>query len=366
MIEFTVGVPGSGKTYRAMYALYSNFGLNEKLKDSKFKHDDVQFAYTNINEVKFDEFEENKIKALDWDKFKDALTILHDLYKNKATDNELIEEAKQLGMFECLIVLDECQNYLDTQDKVLIWWLSYHRHIHHQIYLITQNLALVYSKYKSFSEFFYQAKPSSLKLFKSKMVYTQYTNSRLSQVSKSGVIKIPFLQEVFNTYHSGANQQSENILKKFAILAAVFFVFLVMGIMAIQSYWTKDIEIKEEPIDEAREEISSSESKYMQTEKIKENSEDLDQLKLFKFNCFNTMCYYTFEDLEAIKIPSNILKSFLLDIEEDRKYLELKNNRLIIYVLVEENNFTFLNKSKKGVDNENNNQKFSDVLSFSK
>lgn len=361
MIEFTVGVPGSGKSYRAMYALYSNFGLNAKLKDSKFKHNDIKFAYTNINEVKFEEFEENKVKALDWDIFKDSLTILHDLYKNKATDKELIEEAKQLNLFECLIVLDECQNYLDAQDKVLVWWLSYHRHIHHQIYLISQNLALVYSKYKSFSEFFYQAKPSSLKLFKSKMVYTQYTNSRLSQVSKSGVIKIPFVEEIFNTYHSGANQQSENLLKKFALIAIAFFVFLIMGLMGIQAYWTKDIEVKE-PVKE--EKIIDSKIIAAQMQQV-EKIEDINRLKLFKFNCYETMCYYIFDDMQTINIPTNILKSFLLDIESDRKFLQMLDKRLIIYVLLEENSFYFLNNSKKGVSNEDN-EKFSDVLNFNK
>lgn len=365
MIEFTVGVPGSGKTYRALYALYSNFGLNEKLRDPKFKHNDINFAYTNINEIKIDHFEKDTVKNLDWDLFKDNLTTLHDLYKNKATDKELIVEAKELNMFECLVVLDECHNYLDTQDKVLIWWLSYHRHIHHQVYLITQNLSLVYSKYKSFSEFFYQAKPSSLKLFKNKMVYNQYTNSRLSQVSKSGVAKLPFVKEIYDSYHSGANQQSENLLKKFALLAVFFLGFLVFMILAIQQYMTKDIETKEDPkpinkiIDSNL--VNAQFNHVEETRKI----EDIDNLKLFKFNCMNNMCYHTFQDLTSIKIPTNILKSFLTDIDKNRKFIELKSKRLYIYVLENEDRFKFLDKSKQGVNNEND-KSYSDVLNFNK
>jgi len=365
MIEFTVGVPGSGKTYRAMYALYSNFGLNEKLRAPKFKHNDINFAYTNINEIKIDHFEKDTVKNLDWDLFKDNLTTLYNLYKNKATDKELIVEAKELNMFECLVVLDECQNYLDTQDKVLIWWLSYHRHIHHQVYLITQNLSLVYSKYKSFSEFFYQSKPSSLKLFKNKMVYNQYTNSRLSQVSKSGVAKLPFVKEIYDSYHSGANQQSENLLKKFALLAVFFLGFLVFMILAIQQYMLKDVDVKEEPEPINKIIDSNLVNAQFNQQKEVEEIEDTDNLKLFKFNCMNNMCYHTFQDLTSIKIPTNILKSFLTDIDSNRKFIELKSKRLYIYVLVNEDRFKFLDKSKQGVNNEND-KSYSDVLNFNK
>jgi len=367
MIEYTVGVPGSGKTYRAMYALYSNFGLDTKLKDSKFIHNDVKFAYTNINEIKLDSFAKGSVKNLDWDIFYDSLTLLHAMYKDKAIDSELIQKAQDLELFECLIVIDECHNYFEKSDIVLIWWLSYHRHLHHQIYLITQNLALVYTKYKSFSEFFYQAKPSSLKLFKSKMVYSQFTSSRLSQVSKSGVIKIPFVNKIFDSYHSGANQQSENLLKKFIFIALFFFVFLIVVLMLIQSYWTKDIETKEDTPKIIDSKIAN---KAIETYQNYEPIEDIEEtkneeIKLFKFNCFDTLCYYRFEDNSIFEIPQNILKSYLLDIDTDKKYLELKNNKLSIYVLVKQSHFNFI---KKGVKDENNNknQNFSDVLNFSK
>jgi len=365
MIEYDLGVPGSGKTYKAVYSLYSNFGLNEKLKDSKFVHNDVDFAYTNINELKLDSFDEGSIKKLDWDLFYNNLTTLHAHYKDKKTDTELIELAKNYDLFRCLIILDECHNYLDKNDVVLIWWLSYHRHLHHQIYLITQNLALVYSKYKSFSEFFYLAKPSSLRLFKNTMSYSQFTSSRLSQVSKSGVIKIPFIKEIFDSYHSGANQQSQNLIKKFILIAISFFIFLIFVLMIIQSYWTKDIEpnntenvtLNENPILETP--INSN----INQETLKVIDPIQDDLKLFKFNCFSNFCYYQFEDKTTFEIPQNILKTYLMDIDDDKKYLALKNNRLMIYVLVPESKFNFI---KQGVTNENKNSNFTDVLSLPK
>jgi zona occludens toxin len=359
MIEYTLGVPGSGKSYRGIYALYANFGLNEKLKDSKFVHNDVKFAYTNINEIKLDKFQKGSIKSLDWDLFYDSLTTLHAFYKDKLTDTELILKAKELDLFECLIILDECHNYLDKNDVVLIWWLSYHRHFHHQIYLITQNLALVYSKYKSFSEFFYQAKPSSLKLFSSTMVYNQFTSSRLSQVSKSGVVKIPFKKEIFDTYHSGANQQSQNLIKKFVVMAILLFSFLLFFLFFIKSYWTKSSE--EPKIIDSKIVNQAIQNYDLPIQNIQPIEEPLqEELKLYKFSCFNTFCYYILEDKSIFEIPQNILNPYLQDIKNDKKYIEIKNNRLIIYVLAAQSKFNFI----KGVQNDTTNKTFSDVLSI--
>lgn len=247
MVEFITGVPGSGKTYRAMLSLYTNFGLNKsKIKDKSLIHNDVKHALTNINEIDTSKFEKNKVKHLDWDTFFMNLTQLHTMYKSKATDSDMLPIAEELGLKDVLIIVDECHNFLDNQNAVLVWWISYHRHFHQQIYLITQNLALVNSKYKSFSEFFYKARPSSLKLFRNKMVYFQYTDSRMSQKSKSGTIKLPIVNEVFDSYGSGANQQSQNLLKKFGILAVLLIGFMIFMFMMIQSYWAPSNIPKEE------------------------------------------------------------------------------------------------------------------------
>lgn len=364
MIEFDLGVPGSGKTYKAVYALYSNFGINQKFKDSRFIHNDVDFAYTNINEIKLDSFNSGSVKTLDFDLFYSNLTILYNHYKDKKTDTELIEFAKEFDLFRCLIILDECQNFLDKNDKVLIWWLSYHRHLHHQIYLITQNLALVFTKYKSFTEFFYMAKPSSLRLFSSTMVYTQFTSSRLSQVSKSGVTKIPFIKEIFDSYHSGANQQSENIIKKFVLIAFICFLFLLIVIFLIKSYWlpSNDNKPTENLINSQIANQAINTYQNLENTQITEEPKQ-EELKLFKFNCFNNFCYYQFPDKSLFEIPQNILKTFLLDVENDKKFLSLKDKKLMIYVLVPETKFNFI---KQGVTNENKNDNFTDVLSFSK
>lgn len=367
MIEYNLGVPGSGKTFKAVYSLYSNFGLNEKFKDKKFIFDDVDFAYTNINELSHDCFVAGTIKKLEWDLFYENLSLLHANYKDHKTDSELIEIAKNYDLFRCLIILDECHNFLDKNDKVLTWWLSYHRHLHHQIYLITQNLALVYSKYKSFSEFFYMAKPSSLKLFKSQMIYNQYTNSRLTQASKVGSIKIPFVKEIYDSYHSGANQQSQNIIRKFLGLAIFFLILLFSIIYAIKSYFTKDLEpvtVQNTalPVQQLHNDSINSQSNFKtEINPITVVPAATSDEKLYKFTCFKSLCYYKIDSRNDFVIPTQILSNYLSDIEQKNIYYEFSGIRFTIYVMSNTSKFNFI---KNGVQNEQNQNTITNSLSL--
>lgn len=242
MIIFITGVPGSGKSYKANVVLFANFAKNKKIiKDSKYLLPKVEHALTNINELDLNQFD--NVSPLDWNKFYNSLKQLYVL-KDLNDDTQLKESAKTENILNCLIILDECHNYLDSQDKILIWWLSYHRHLNQEIILITQNLSLVNAKYKAFSEFFYKAIPSSLKLFNNVMKYYQYPTSRMTHNLKSGVVKIPIYKEIFSSYSSGNNHKSKSLIKKFLLL----FLFLI-SIPIASIYFYKDSNTKKtEPI----------------------------------------------------------------------------------------------------------------------
>lgn len=366
MIEFNLGLPGSGKTYKSVYALYANFGLNEKFRDKKLIFSDIDFAYSNINELKLDCFRPDSVLKLDWDLFYANITLLHAHYLDKKTDTELIVVAQELGLFRCLFIIDECQNYFDVADKVLIWWLSYHRHFHQQIYLISQNLATINSKYKSFSEIYYVARPSSLKIFRSKMVYFQYTSSRLTSASKSAVLKIPFVNEIFTSYHSGANQKSKSLTKKY-ILISSFFLILTFSIfygikvyfssafLAAESYNSQK-NIKSEPVTtynvnnpSKNNELNNSQISTTNTIPAAVISDE----KLYKFTCFKSLCYYKIDSKNDFIIPSQILSNYLADVEPKNIYHEFHGIRFTIYVMSNSIKFNFL---KNGVQTNEQNQ----------
>lgn len=232
MIEFYTGVPGSGKTYRAVEYIYSIF-IDSKNKDfGKFKK-----FYTNINEFHFDAFPSDKAFLLEWDELYLGIKQLHDAYlKDKANDTQLKELADSLGLLDAFFVIDECHNYFERKDSTLTWWLSYHRHLHQDIILITQNLALVESKYKSFSEFFYKAIPSSLRLFSSSLKYEQYIGSRMFKTQRSKKFTLKFNPDVYALYTSGANAQGDKVVYKYIAMVVIALVVFVVAMYLIVNY----------------------------------------------------------------------------------------------------------------------------------
>lgn len=290
MIFFITGVPGSGKSYKAMVILFANFAKNKKIvKDSKYLLPKVEHALTNINELDLSKFD--NVSSIDWNKFYLSLSELFK-FKEIYDDTQLKELAKQHNILNCLIILDECHNYLDSQDKILIWWLSYHRHLHQEIILITQNLSLVNSKYKAFSEFFYKAIPSSLKLFNNVMKYYQYPTSRMTANLKSGVIKIPIYKEIFDSYSSGNNQKSKSLIKKFLLLS----LFLILSSILILSLLlstneNKSTEIKEVSTIPETPIIQTNQTTVPVSQPIENKSLDLSNKKYMKLVCKKGLNY---------------------------------------------------------------------------
>ena len=186
MITYILGLPGSGKSYYAVNKIYNNFSDDKNAK--KDKNITFRKCYTNINEFKFKRID--NVEKFDYDEFYKIIAHAHTLYKMKETDEKILTFLDQKGYKDTLFVIDEAHNIFDKKDIVLVWWLSYHRHLFHELILITQSLSLIESKYKAFSEFFYVAKPRSLVLNRNYFKYNIFCSSRLTKISKSGDIKV--------------------------------------------------------------------------------------------------------------------------------------------------------------------------------
>jgi len=206
MIRFVTGVIGSGKTYFSLLFIVKNFVKDEELK-KKIKKDfelkNINYCFTNINDLDLGKF--NNVENLNFKDFYNHLSDLYVLYKDNISDDDLNQEASKYHLSKTLIVLDECHNFLSKKDDVLVWWLSYARHLYQEVILITQNLSLVDSKYKAFSEHFYKAFPSSLRISKNKMRYNIYSGDKMYNTQKVGVISISVFSQVFDIYNSGSS-----------------------------------------------------------------------------------------------------------------------------------------------------------------
>lgn len=240
MLELITGVPGSGKTYKAVNTLYDTF-LNDKSKLYKAN----SHFFTNINEFRFDIFPDGVAYKLNFDDFYSKLNTLHDsAITHGKNDTQLKDQAKELNLLNALIIIDEAHNYFDKDDNVLIWWTSYQRHLGQNIILLTQSLDLLNRKYKKFAESFLRAVPSSLRLFGSVFRYKRYIDYKMYEKQLIGTEKLKFNQDVYNLYQSGSNQQSQKVIWKFFAIAGFAFFVLLLVFYLIYKKWSPSVSEK--------------------------------------------------------------------------------------------------------------------------
>ena len=351
MIVYYLGLPGSGKSYSGVNTIYNNFSDNEDAKRDLKK--DYQVCYTNINEFKFDKVK--NVYPFDEDDIFKKLNTLYEMYKKKATDEELIEKCKEYNLYKALFVLDECHKYFDVERKFLVWWLTYHRHLYHDLILITQSLALVNSKYKPLAEAFFKAKSSSLTLNKKYFNYMYYTESRLTRASFVNTVKVKKRQSVFDLYKSGDSIESKNVIKHFLYIS-LFFLALI-GVFIFFFYDSKQKEIHH---DKASIPASSSHNSYKKSSytsnEVEENTDYTDSVYM-KLICDLEMCSY--QDIYFdIKLIYFAQKNFNLEIINSRKVM----NESMVSVVVDRSFISFL----KGGENEDDSSKtIGDVNLFS-
>ena len=210
MISYVVGVPGAGKTYYAVDFIYKSYEKYDRIYTNiaGFKHELV----LNSFEYKHSEIYEK-------------LRLLYSLYKKQSDEKTIVDQSKELDLFNSLFVIDEAHNYFSTNDPVLVWWLTYHRHLSQDIILITQNLALIHSKYKPLAEKFIKALPASMRIFSHKFRYNEYIESRMSKASKSGSFSLKFDKNIFSLYKSGKAEKSSSVIVKFFFLGVILLLF---------------------------------------------------------------------------------------------------------------------------------------------
>lgn len=361
MITYLLGLPGSGKSYYAVDRIFNNFSDNEKAK--KDKKVTFQNCYTNINEFQFDKV--NNVYSLDFEELFKILTHLHGLHKKKKSDKFLSKFCQRVKIKDTLFVIDEAHNYFDVKNPILVWWLSYHRHLYHEIILITQSLSLIEAKYKAFSEFFFVAKPQSLSLFKSHFKYNQFTQSRLSKASAVGSIKVRRQQEVFSLYHSGDSINSKNMVLKYILITLSIF----SALFTFMYFWiaskTPDIvdeteQLKKSVTLQHKQTVTDSGQKIIIEDEEQLNDTDFTQNKYFKLECSKKKCIN-----EELSIPPQLLRLFIQNKSVLVLYSERVNQNLSVYYLDTTNQFyRYLIPKKEVQKNEKSSLSTTNILGF--
>lgn len=210
MITFISGVPGSGKTFLAVI---------EMLKDKKPIHTNIEIK----KDIKFEKFT--------WKNFYEKITFLYGVKE----DSELaIQKSKDLGIYGISIYYDECHLEMSAQDKIVIWWLSWHRHLDQNICLITQSKGTLAQKYRAYPEIFVDAHPATKRIFGNVMRYSEYASYRMNKDELIRKFSIKIDPKVFEYYRTGATNKGSNSLRKklwiillFFSVPIIFFIYLI-------------------------------------------------------------------------------------------------------------------------------------------
>ena len=204
MITFISGVPGSGKTYLAV----------------TYMQKETKPICTNI-EIK----KEIKFNVFVWKDFYRKIKLL---YKYKESSNKAIKLAKRINLYNIAIYYDECHLEMGSQDKIVIWWLSWHRHLDQTIYLITQSKGTLAQKYRAYPEIFLDAHPATKRIFGSVMRYTEFASYKMSKDDVIRKFSIKIDPKIFEIYRTGATNKGVNSLrKKLYMIVALFFVPII-------------------------------------------------------------------------------------------------------------------------------------------
>ena len=301
-------------------------------------------------------------QKFDFDEFYLGLRNLYALYKTGATDNEVNEKAKELNLYGCVFVLDECHNFFkDKKDEILVWWLTYHRHLYQDIYLITQDLTLVNNEYKRIAEKFYRAVDSSRRLFSKKFRYEVYASFRLYKKDQLEIINIPFLQEVFDLYHSGQSSNKKSFVRFYFFLAIVIFISLIFYFyFVVISIFRGDTSEPEKniPTDDKihvpASQTPASSSLFFDDKKPKNNNIDLPEIYIYDITCLNNNCHFS-DDYHLF--PLSLITYISSTHTPLYFYFEPKSHELVKYYYVfDKPVFQNLQKNNKGVSDEKFNQ----------
>ncbi|MEM3311873.1 MAG: zonular occludens toxin domain-containing protein [Thermoplasmata archaeon] len=346
MLTLLTGTPGSGKT---LYAI----DIIVKINSTELKEfENIKNIYNNISGFKFEYFNKSLINniKLNYNWFYVHLSILHKMFLQNQTNQNLDEILQEYciknNIFDSYFIIDEAHNYFETQDKIINWWFTYHRHLHHEILLITQNKTLINQTYRNIPEIFVRALPVSKLISKTTLRYFNYTDFRMSKKYSTTQIKID--PTYFDLYKSGNKSNQKLVGVKYIKYFIVFLTFFIL--ISIYFYFnffkspafkteskpTPKTESKPTPKIEPKPLPKIEEKLNLETETI--------NLKLYSAICIMDNCYIKY-NLHYELIPYSLIKNILNLPSTELIDTKFKPKRIIFDFITEPKNFSFLNNS---------------------
>ncbi len=228
-----------------------------------------------------------------------------------------------------LVVIDEANNFFDKRstDPLLVWLMSYSRHMYIDFILLTQSNTDINQTYLKRMESFFFALPTErqtrpgYRKYK-KHIKVPYYDSKGG--THAGDVFVKEKQEVFNLYKSGNKTNSTSIFIKYIIYLLLFIVTAVgFAIFLFNYYFATDVEV-----------VDTTEKKNTKNVVVKKiinkiTSDLPDHAIYIKFNCINNECVHDDIRFNIADLP------YVLE-ATGSKYLrskEISKNYSVVHIL---------------------------------
>ena len=297
MAELYEGLQGSGKSYMVTY----------KMHYEGHKYDII---LTNIDGIKTND----KIRQIGFKKFTDE--IIQECYiisvEQDRPFSDCIDFLKKMGILSknagkdhrTLIAVDEAQNFFGKTVKnnpALEWFITQHRHLYIELYLITQKHTLLRDNYKLFNVT-YKAYPPTRQFNPKKIKYTEYAGLSSVKDNEVRTFSLKKEQKIFDMYESGDKVESPNILKPFLIYGALF-IAVISGLIY---YFTSNFGTATPP-EKITEKITQEVTAKTKIEEKKSPKMDLENNKLYNFIVWDNGYFHISEIDEFKDYPIELL-----------------------------------------------------------
>lgn len=206
-IKFITGVPGAGKTYFAVHHLIKNFCYYNRKKRCQ----SLKKKYTLISNI--DELDLDHLNLKDI--FKDHnLTI--ETFFTETYQKKISQKYENIIYF-----LDEAQQFFGSRfrNNDVFYYFQVHRHLGHNIYLITQNRALLPKELNALCEIEIRAVKRTLSVF-GEFKYNVLSNR---EIIDRKVLKKS--KKVFQMYKSFEAKETEAVKNPFVKYLVGLIIF---------------------------------------------------------------------------------------------------------------------------------------------
>lgn len=209
MLTLITGKTGSGKSYKIISDILAVIETRKVITN-------IHMNLTHENYIYKDESQ-----------IRDYIDEIAILFKEVKSLPLLIEDLKEKEFFGAFFVIDEC-HLVGFRKKLdpIINWLSVHRHINQDVYLVTQTLKKIDPTYYPDIHFHYDMIASNKRVNKDLIGWYKYDEIGGDKIQTK---YIKPNKEIFEIYKTGQSEKSSNVfMVKLVLLVAFFFLMLMV------------------------------------------------------------------------------------------------------------------------------------------